>query len=593
MSTGKLKTKSDVYSFGVVLLEIISGKLAYDKTFVQEGLPSIARQCLNEGTLNNLIDPKIMEDEESISLFSGGANKDSLDAFTKVAFQCLAETQSERPTMEVVIRELMRALNLQKTCKNNFHISLEAIKAATKNFNDDNCIAEGRSWKLYEGEVIDANECTPVIVKRWDRESPQRHNEFLVELDILLAYKHDNFITLVGYCTETDENIIVYEHTSNGKLDKHLCNCSLTWMKRLKICIDVAKGLRFLHKGTGRCIHRDIKSGSILLDGEWNAKISNFESTCEQGFINKLAHINDNDSSSLGYTNSQYEADGYISEEFDVYSLGVILTEMLCGKLAWFEGCVDHSQSLGPLFVRHYNENGDVHKMIFEAIKEQISPQSLNTFQSITLRCLEYNYNARPSAHDVVIQLEKALKFQEDYEIWEHKLPINYKEIIKMSKYSDINYSTTTKKDLYNMFSTGILLKDSKVLFSLGSNGERNELTSARMFTYKNRMSHKWQSDQESRFLKVAEILRAVNNELQQTLESNSNKVQLLSLNGVNEKKDFILSAKEVVYDSSNVKHFHLKPSTESRFKEVIELLQQQIEIEQYDEARDQRSLIG
>ncbi|KAK1426311.1 hypothetical protein QVD17_14982 [Tagetes erecta] len=266
---------------------------------------------------------------------------------------------------------------------------------------------------------------------------------------------------------------------------------------------------------------------------------------------------------------------------------------MLCGRLAWFEGCVEHSQSLGPLVVRHYNENGDVHKMIFEGIKEQIAPQSLNTFQSITLQCLEYEYDDRPKANDVVIQLEKALRFQEDYEIWEHKLPIDYEEIIRMSKYSEINNSssTTTKKDLYNMFSTGILLQDSKLLFSLGSNGERNELTSARMFTYKNRTSHKWQSDQESRFLKVAEIyycgkslirvegiefrvINDVNTKLEQTLESISNMVQLVSLN---EKKDFILSAKEVVYDSSNEKHFHLKPSTESRFEEVIEVQPRQV----------------
>ncbi|KAK1426318.1 hypothetical protein QVD17_14989 [Tagetes erecta] len=500
-------------------------KATSSSNLLKEGLPSIARQCLNEGTLNNLIDPKILEDDESISLFSGGANQDSLDTFTKVAFQCLAKTQFERPTMEVVIKELTIALNFQKTYKNNLHISLEAIKSATKNFKDSNCIGEGRSWKLYEGEVVYANEFTPVIVKRWDRESPQRHTEFLVELDILLAFKHDNIITLVGYCKEMDENIIVYEHTSNGKLDKHLCDCSLTWMKRLKICIDVAKGLGFLHKGIGRFIHKDIRSSSILLDGDWNAKIFNFESTCGPGFINKLVQINDNDSSSLGYTNLEYEADGFITVEFDVYSLGVILTEMLCGRLAWLEGCVDHSQSLGPLFVRHYHENGDVHKMIFEAIKEQIAPQSLNTFQSITLQCLKYKYHDRPKAHDVVIQLEKALRFQEDYEIWEPKLPVDYIEIINMSKHSKINHSKT-KQDLYDMFFKGIMLQDNKL----------------------------------------------VKNELEQTLETNSNK--LSSPKEVNEKNYFILSAKEVLYDSSNEKHFHLK---QSRFEDVIELQPRQV----------------
>ncbi|MFS7990783.1 putative protein kinase RLK-Pelle-LRR-I-1 family [Helianthus anomalus] len=113
VSTGKLKTKSDVYSFGVVMFEIMCGKLAYDKTYGQMGLPSIARQCFNEGTLKNLIDPKITRADDKIFMLIGGVDQDSLDTFTKVAYQCIAETQSKRPTIEVVIKELEKALNFQ------------------------------------------------------------------------------------------------------------------------------------------------------------------------------------------------------------------------------------------------------------------------------------------------------------------------------------------------------------------------------------------------------------------------------------------------------------------------------------------------
>ncbi|KAI3677210.1 hypothetical protein L1987_86833 [Smallanthus sonchifolius] len=196
---------------------------------------------------------------------------------------------------------------------------------------------------------------------------------------------------------------------------------------------------------------------------------------------------------------------------------------------------------------------------------------------------------SRPWNNEVVKKLKKALKFQEDYEIWEHKLPIDYKEIIQASKTQEVYNSIEMKKDLYDMFSNGILLQDGKVLFSLGHNGERNEMISARKFSYENRRSLKWRPVQESRFEKAAKIgvvyvegiefraIESVKNEeldeVQQILKSNSNKEH----NEVNGKEHLMLSAKEVLYDSYNVKHFHLKPSSESRFQEAIELLPQQL----------------
>ncbi|MFS7990308.1 putative phloem protein [Helianthus anomalus] len=94
----------------------------------------------------------------------------------------------------------------------------------------------------------------------------------------------------------------------------------------------------------------------------------------------------------------------------------------------------------------------------------------------------------------------------EDYEIWEPKLPTDYKEIIQVSKNPEI-YKQITKKGLYDMFSKGILLQDGKVWFSLGSNGERNEIISAKRFSYKDHLLRKWRSIPESRFPKVAEML--------------------------------------------------------------------------------------
>ncbi|KAD3337573.1 hypothetical protein E3N88_33093 [Mikania micrantha] len=464
-----------------------------------KGLPSIVRQCFNEGTLEKLVDPNLKETDEIIS--NQGVNQDSLDTFSKIAYQCLAETQKERPTMEVIIKELEKALNFQASNSffsriennmDNLHIPLEAIKLSTRNFSVCNLIGEGMFWKLYEGELVHANGRTSIIAKRWDNESHHRHVQFLTELEVL-KYKHENIIGLVGYS--------VRHHQEKGNLDEMI-------FKGIKEQI-VSQSLTIFQNTAIRCLHDD---GYDSYHRPWPKEVViqlekalKFQASILLS-IHLAEHVDDKTCDSLGYVDPDYQCDGFLTESSDIYSLGVIFFEILCGKLAWGEGCESHSQSLGPLAVRHYIEKGNLDEMIFEGIKEQIAPLSLTTFQTIAIQCLHDNLYDRPWTNEIIIQLTKALKFQEDYEVWEAKLPIDYKEIIQMSKAPEI-YDYKMKKDLFDMFSKGILLRDGKVLFSLGSNGERNEMISAKKFTYKNHLLPKWRSlPESSRFLKVAEM---------------------------------------------------------------------------------------
>nr|GEY75482.1 protein kinase-like domain, phloem protein 2-like protein [Tanacetum cinerariifolium] len=135
-----------------------------------------------------------------------------------------------------------------ENCKDDLQISIESINLAIKNFSDKNCIERGRYWKAYKGELTHAKGNTTIVAKWWDRKCSQGGQQFLKELDILFKCKHGNIISLVGYCKEMDENIIVYEHALKGSLNKDLKDASLTWVKRLKICIDVAVGLDTLYK---------------------------------------------------------------------------------------------------------------------------------------------------------------------------------------------------------------------------------------------------------------------------------------------------------------------------------------------------------
>ncbi|MFS7925250.1 putative protein kinase RLK-Pelle-CR4L family [Helianthus anomalus] len=518
-TTGKVKRKSDVYSFGVVLFEIFSGRLAYDQDYIREndkGLAPIARQCFNDRTVERMMDQKLKEEtDEDIFILNRPPNKNSVDTFLKVAYQCLGKA-SERPTMGLVIKELEIALNFHETPVKKLQISRKNIGFATKNFSEKNCVGSGRFWKAYEGELplgqdnAYASGSTTIVAKRWDSKFDQGDHQFRTEVNILFKCRHQNVIGLVGYCNEMDEKIIVYEHMSNGSLDKYLKDANLTWMKRLVICIGVASGLDFLHQRgvkLKKVVHREIKSSCILLNDDWKAKISNLELSSLESLQQDMEHVSDN-----AYDTS--------AEKSDIYSFGVVLFEILCGRLACAENGEDHSQFLGSLAKRCYEE-GKLDEMVFDGIKDQIVSDSLSTFVEVAYQCMHDKSEVRPTAHDVVTQLKKALDFQKDYEKWEAQVPERYKEIIRMSNTPEM-YSKVKRKDLIDAFSKGILIQEGKVWFSLGCNEERNEMVSASQFSYENHSSHKWCSVPESRFEKVAEMSNISNLNIQIKIRSRS-----------------------------------------------------------------------
>ncbi|KAJ0860829.1 putative protein kinase RLK-Pelle-CR4L family [Helianthus annuus] len=530
-ATGKLKIKSHIYSFGVVIFEIFCGRLAYDPDYIaknNKGLGHIARQCFNNRTIENLMDGKLKEEtDEDIFSLNRGPNRDSLETFLKIADQCLGEA-AERPLMETVMKELEIAINFHETPVKKLQISRKNIEPDTKNFSEKNCVGSGRFWKSYKGELSfpqdngNASGSTTIIAKKWDCKFGEGDHQFRTEVNILFKCNHENVIGLVGYCNEMDEKIIVYEHMSNGSLDKHLKNANLTWMKRLVICIDIASGLDFLHQGgvkLKKVLHRGIKSHSILLNDDWKAKISNLELSSLGSLQQSMEHVSDNAYDTFGYLDPQYKQ-GFLTEKSDIYSLGVVLFEILCGRLAWAEDREDESQFLGPLAKRCYQE-GKLDEIVFEGIKEQIVQESLSTFANVACQCLHDKSEVRPMAHEVVIQLKKALDAQKDYEKWEAQVPERYKEIIRMSKTPEM-YSKAKRKDLIDAFSKGILIEEGKVLFSLGSNEENNEMLSASQFSYENHSSLKWCSVPESRFEKVAEVSNISNLNIQIKMRSQS-----------------------------------------------------------------------
>ncbi|GJX19725.1 serine-threonine/tyrosine-protein kinase catalytic domain-containing protein [Tanacetum coccineum] len=181
-----------------------------------------------------------------------------------------------------------------------------------------------------------------VAVKRLNEQFGQGLKEFLTEIQLLSGQQHPNLISLVGYCDEGKEKSIVYEYAERGSLDQYIrrsrkpTSTTLTWLQRLKICADAARGLDHLHSHVGAhrtIIHRDIKSSNILIDENWVGKISDLglSKLSVSGF--GMSVIVSNGCGTQGYCEPKYYSTGFVTKKSDVYSFGVVLFEVLCGRL--------------------------------------------------------------------------------------------------------------------------------------------------------------------------------------------------------------------------------------------------------------------
>ncbi|MFS7950687.1 putative protein kinase RLK-Pelle-CrRLK1L-1 family [Helianthus anomalus] len=360
-------------------------------------------------------------------------------------------------------------------------IQLEEITSATNNFDDQNRIGVGGFGRVYKGEVSHSVGRGVVAIKRLDRRLGQGESEFLKEIDTLSRYRHENLISLLGFCYQGGETLLVYELASHGSLDKHLDSADLTWSQRIKICLGAAKGLCYLHDPRGthqRLIHCDVKGGNILLDDQWNAKIADF------GF-SMMGPANEQQSTVItlaagtrGYIDPLYRMTNTLTKESDVYSLGVVLFEVLCGRLC---SRLDSNRRdyhiLVPTWIESYKQK-KLNDIIFKnPTVPPLDQFSLKTFSDIAYRCLNESREARPKMVEVVKQLQIALESQELHEIqelehrefkgeWNKRR--SYYEKITRSAEPPLNYAS--EGELMKLLCEGVLLNGGKTVINVAQN---------------------------------------------------------------------------------------------------------------------------
>ncbi|KAJ0724947.1 putative protein kinase RLK-Pelle-CrRLK1L-1 family [Helianthus annuus] len=292
----------------------------------------------------------------------------------------------------------------------HLQIHLQDMLMATNGFAKENLVANGGFGKVYRGV---SEKHGHIAVKRLDRGQGQGDHEFKTEIALLSKYEHENIVSLLGFCDEDGEKILVYRYENHGSLDKHLNNKDLTWIQRLQISLDAASGLKYLHDDVGpqhRIIHRDVKSSNILLDDYWKAKISDFGLSRAGPASTQSSFLISNACGTPGYIDPDYLITGYLTEKSDVYSFGVVLLEVLCGRHALVKSYKDDRQCLTILVQKHYMRQ-TLDKIIPSYLHKQINKDSLFTFSNIAYQCLK-NGEERPTMKQVVDQLQDALSHQ-------------------------------------------------------------------------------------------------------------------------------------------------------------------------------------
>ncbi|MFS7990560.1 putative protein kinase RLK-Pelle-CrRLK1L-1 family [Helianthus anomalus] len=298
----------------------------------------------------------------------------------------------------------------------HLQIPLEDVRNATNNFADDNIIGRGGLGRVYKGQLQRSGELIMISALRLDRKHGGGVVEFWTEVSMLSDLKHPNIVSIVGFCDEEHEKIIVTTYEAkNGSLKEHLNNPKLTWTQRLKICVGVARALSYLHYDEGRgygVIHLNVNSSTILLDENWEPKLSGFKVSIKQSLNRMDQVVLSEPIGTIGYLDPEIEKTKGVTHKSDVYAFGVVLFEILCGRRAYIRN--DANRLLAPLVMQHY-ENDTLPDIIHPDLKNQmsryqISVRSLRTYSETAYSCLKEERSHRPHMLNIVNELEKVLE---------------------------------------------------------------------------------------------------------------------------------------------------------------------------------------
>ncbi|BAT80734.1 probable serine/threonine-protein kinase PBL23 [Vigna umbellata] len=322
---------------------------------------------------------------------------------------CFKSDNSKRKFIEQEIAKIGRGNITSQT------FSYHELCVATGNFHPENMIGEGGFGRVYKGRIKSINKV--VAVKKLNRNGFQGNREFLVEVLILSLLHHPNLVNLVGYCADGEQRILVYEYMVNGSLEDHLLELPedrkpLDWQTRMNIAAGAAKGLEYLHEvANPPVIYRDFKSSNILLDENFNPKLSDF-GLAKLGPTGDKTHVSTRVMGTYGYCAPEYASTGQLTTKSDIYSFGVVFLEMITGRRVLDQSRSSEEQNLVTWAQPLFKDRRKFTSMADPLLKGNYPAKGLHQALAVAAMCLQEEAHTRPLISDVVTAIDVLAKTQ-------------------------------------------------------------------------------------------------------------------------------------------------------------------------------------
>jgi serine/threonine protein kinase len=294
--------------------------------------------------------------------------------------------------------------------------SSRELEKATDNFSIDRVLGQGGQGTVYKRMLVDGS---IVAVKRSKVVDEDKMEEFINEIVLLSQINHRNIVKLLGCCLETEVPILVYEYIPNGDLFKRLHDeyddYMMTWEVRLRIAIEIAGALTYMHSAASFPIfHRDIKTTNILLDEKYRAKVSDFGTsrsvTLDQTHLTTLV------AGTFGYMDPEYFLSSQYTHKSDVYSFGVVLVELITGEKPLSRVRSEEGRGLATHFLEAMKENRVI-DIIDIRIKDESKLEQVMAVAKLARKCLNRKGKNRPNMKEVSNELERIRSSPEDLDV--------------------------------------------------------------------------------------------------------------------------------------------------------------------------------
>ncbi|KAB1206914.1 L-type lectin-domain containing receptor kinase IX.1 [Morella rubra] len=297
--------------------------------------------------------------------------------------------------------------------------SYEELVGATNNFAEENKLGQGGFGGVYKGFLKDVN--SDVAVKRVSTGSKQGIKEYASEVKTIAHLRHRNLVQLIGWCHEKKDLLLVYEFMPNGSLDLHLFKGKslLAWVTRYNISRGLASALLYLQEEWEQCVlHRDIKSSNIMLDSSFNAKLGDF-GLARLVDHEKLGSQTSALAGTMGYMALEYVMSSRATKESDIYSFGVVLLEIACGRKPHEPQAREGEFSIIEWVWELYG-TGKLLDAADPKLCGHFDEQQMERLMVVGLWCVHPDYTLRPSIRKVV----RVLDFEASLPILQPKMPL-------------------------------------------------------------------------------------------------------------------------------------------------------------------------